>query len=111
MKALPNGRNQKHGGRKNRNAHVIVSCLSRFCTSVCYLRSLLIQTKKLLVLGVVVLGHEDRTGRRLGVVERVRPQPGCEGRSVFVAKAPLEELRRLLLTVELRGNPTIEGVA
>src|SRR5206468_11659346 len=35
----------------------------------------------------------------------------CESRSVFVAKAPLEELRRLLLAVELRGNPTVEGVA
>src|SRR6266478_4213676 len=46
-----------------------------------------------------------------GFVERVRPQPGCEGQSVFVAKTPLEELRRLLLAVELRGNPTVESIA
>src|SRR5439155_26967145 len=69
------------------------------------------QTKKLLMLRVVVIGHEYRTGWRLRIVERVGPQPGCEGRSVFVAKAPLEELRRLLLAVELRGNPTVESIA
>src|SRR5438876_8932782 len=110
-KALSNGRNQKHGGQQDRDAHVLVSGLSGFCTSFCHLRSFLVQTKELLVLGVVVVGHEDRARRRLRVVERIGPQPGCEGRSVLVAKAPLEELRRPLLAIQLGGEPTVEGVA
>src|SRR5206468_401900 len=101
----------RHRSEENCDTHVLVSVLSGFCTLIGYLCSLFTQTKKLLVLRVVVIGHEHRTGWRLRIVERVGPQPGCEGRSVFVAKAPLEELRRLLLAVELRGNPTIEGVA
>jgi hypothetical protein len=75
------------------------------------LRSFFIQVKELLVLGVVIVGHEDRARRRLRVVERIRPQPGCEVRSVLVAKAPLEELRRLVLAIQLGGEPTVEGVA
>src|SRR5437762_13735731 len=111
MKALSNCGDQKHGSQENCDTHVLVSVLSGFCTLIGSLRSLFTQTKKLLVLRVVVIGHEYRTGWRLRIVERVRPQPGCEGRSVFVAKAPLEELRRLLLTVELSGKPTVKGVA
>ena len=111
MKALSNGRNQKHGSQENRDAHVLISGLSGFCPLVGYLSSFFIQAKKLFVLGVVVIVHEDRAGWRLRVVERIGAQPGCEGRSVFVAKAPLEELRRLLLAFELRGNPTVESIA
>jgi hypothetical protein len=72
---------------------------------------LLIQTKELLVLGVVVLGHEDRAGWRLRVVKRVGAQPGCECRTVLVTKATLEELRRLLLTIQLGSEPTVESIA
>src|SRR5207249_7368829 len=111
MKALPNGCNQEHSGQKNRNAHVLVSGFPRLCTLISHVRGLLIQAKKLLVLRVVIFEHEYRTGRRLRIVERVRPQPGCEGRSVFVAKAPLEELRRLLFATELGGEPTVERIA
>src|SRR5207249_5696836 len=99
------------GSHENRDAHVLVSGLSGFCTLVGYLSTFFIQTKKLLVLRIVILGHEDRTGWRLRVVKRIRPRPGCEGRSVFVAKASFEELRRLLLTIQLRSKPTIEGIA
>src|SRR5206468_4885815 len=74
-------------------------------------RSLLIQTKNLLVLGVVIFGHEDRAGRRLRVVERIGAKPGCECAAVLIAKTPLEELRRLLLIIELGGEPTVERVA
>ncbi len=110
MKALPNGCNQEHSGQKNRNAHVIVARLSRFCTSFHDVRSLLIQTKELLVLCVLVVGHEDRARRRLRVLERIRLQPSREGGPVFVSKATLEELRRLL-TIQLRSEPTVESVA
>src|SRR5438067_10471875 len=63
------------------------------------------------MLGIVILGHEDRAGRRLCAVKRIGAQPGCEGRSILVAKASLEELRRLRLTIELGGKPTVEGIA
>src|SRR5206468_6372678 len=109
--ALSNCGDQMHRSEENCDTHVLVSVLSGFCTLIDYLRSLFTQTKKQFVLRVVVIGHEYRTGWRLRIVERVRPQPGCEGRSVFVAKAPLEELRRLILAVELRGNPTVESIA
>src|SRR4029453_3959738 len=56
-------------------------------------------------------GHEDRAGGRLRVVERIGARPGCECRAVFVTKASLEELSRLLLTIELGGKPTVEGFA
>src|SRR5213080_1372520 len=71
-KALSNSGNQKHGGQKNRDAYVLISSLSGFCSFVGYLRSLFAQTKELLVLRVVVVGHENRAGRRLCVIERVR---------------------------------------
>src|SRR5438094_6567046 len=96
MEALSNGRNQKHGGQENRDAYVLVTCLSGFCTSFHDVRSFFIQAKELLVLGVVVIGHEDRARRCLRVVERIGPQPSHEGRSVLVAKAPLKELRSLV---------------
>ena len=38
-------------------------------------------------------------------------QPGCECGPVLVAEAPLKEFRRLLLIIELGGEPTVEGVA
>src|SRR5258705_12352723 len=63
------------------------------------------------MLGVVILGHEDRARRRLRVVEWVRAHPCCECRPVLVAKAPLEEFRRLCLAIELGGEPTIKGIA
>src|SRR5207245_7225685 len=81
------------------------------CTLFGNLRSFLVQAKKLLVLGVVVLGHEDRARGRLRVVKRIGLQPGREGRPVLVAKAPFEELRSLLLAIELGDEPTVEGVA
>src|SRR5437016_663819 len=111
MKALSNGRNQKHCGQENRDTHVIVSSFSGFCASIGHLRSLLIQTKELLMLGIVILGHEDRARRRLRILERVGAQPGCECGAVLVAKAPLKELRGLFFTIQLRGEPTVEGVA
>src|SRR5438046_6993989 len=90
MKALSNCGDQKHGSQENCDTHVLVSVLSGFCTLIGYFRSLFTQTKKLLVLRVVVIGHEHRTGWHLRIVEKIRPQPGCEGRSVFVAKASLK---------------------
>ena len=54
-----------------------------------------IQIEELLVLGVVILGHEDWARRRLRVVERVGAHPCCECRPGFVAKAKLKELRVL----------------
>ena len=63
------------------------------------------------MLGVVILGHEDRARRRLRVVEWVRAHPCCECGAVFVAKAPLEELRRFFLAIQLGGEPTVEGIA
>src|SRR5438128_8404411 len=111
MKALSNRRDQKHGSQENRDAHVLVSSFSGFCALIGYLRSLFTQTKELLVLGVVVLGHEDRARRRLDVLERVGAQPGCECGAVLVTKAPLKELRGLFFTIELGGEPTVEGVA
>jgi hypothetical protein len=71
----------------------------------------LFQTKELLVLGVVVVGHENRTRRRLRVIERIGAQPGCESGSVLVTKASFEKLRRLLLTIEVDSKPTVTGVA
>ena len=68
-----------------------------FVPSVGHLHSLLIQTKELLVLGVVILGHEDRARRRLRVLEWIGAHPGCECGSVLVSKAPLKELRGLFL--------------
>src|SRR4029077_12157080 len=96
-KPLPDGRNQEHSGKEHCDAHILVSRLSRFCALVSHVCSLLIQSKKLLVLGIVILGHEDRAGRRLRVVEWVGPYPCCECDAVFVAKAPLKELRRFFL--------------
>jgi len=55
MKTLSNGRNQKHCGQEDRYAHVLVSGLPGFCTLVGHLHSFLVQTKELLVLGVVEL--------------------------------------------------------
>ncbi len=69
------------------------------------------QTKKLLVLRVVVPRDEDRARRRFWFVERIGAQPGDKCRAVLVAKAALEKLRRLLLTIELGGKPTVEGIA
>src|SRR6184192_2584546 len=111
MKTLSYGRNQKHRGQENRDAYELVTCLPGFCTLFGNLRSFFIQAKKLLVLGVVVLRHEDRARRRLRVVERLGIQPGCESRSVLVAKAPFEELSRLVLTIKFGGKPTVEDVA
>src|SRR5262249_50916166 len=71
LKALPNGCNQKHRGKEDCDAHVLISGLSRFRALLCHLRSFLVQTKELLVLCVVIVRHEDRTRRRLRVVERV----------------------------------------
>ena len=87
---------------------ILISRLSRFCALVSHVCSLLIQTKKLLVLGVVILGHEDRARRRLRVVEWVRPYPCCECGAVLVPKTPLEELRGFFFAVQLRGEPTIK---
>ena len=56
------------------------------------------------------LWHGDRAGGRLRVVERIGPRPGCEGQSILVTKATLEELRRLLLAIQLGGKPTVEGI-
>ena len=111
MKALCNGRNQNHGGQENRDTYVLVSRLPGFCPLFGNRRSFFIQTKKLLVLRIVVRRHEDWARRRLRVVERIGPQPGCEGGSVLVAKATLQELRCPLLTIELGSEPTVEGVA
>ena len=111
MKALSNRRDQKHGGQQNRDTHVLISCLSGFCSLFGNVRSLFIQAKKLLVLRIVVLGHEDRPRRCLRVVERIGPHPSCEGEPVLIAKSPLEELRRHLLALEPRDEPTVEGVA
>src|SRR5439155_2382114 len=111
MEALSNGRNQKHGGQENRGAYVLVTCLSGFCTSFHDVLSFPVQTKELLVLGVVVVGHEDRARRRLRVFERIGPQPGCEGRPVLVAKTALKELCCLLLSIEFGREPVVEGVA
>src|SRR4030095_9006717 len=63
------------------------------------------------MLGVVIIWHEDRARKRLGVVEWIRANPCRERRSVFVSKAPLEELRRLGFAIELGSEPTIEGIA
>src|SRR4029450_11027627 len=89
----------------------LVSPPSRFCALVSHFRSLFIQTKELLVLGVVVLGHEDRARRRLRVLKGIRAQPGCECGAVFLTKGPLKELAGLFFTIELGGDPTVEGVA
>ena len=104
MKALSDGRNQKHSREENGNAYILVSRLSRFGASVGHVGSLFIQIEELLVLGVVILGHEDRARRRLRVVERVRPHPCCECRSVLVTKAPLKELRGFFLAIQLGGR-------
>src|SRR3982750_2998872 len=63
------------------------------------------------MVGVVILGHEDRAGSRLRVVEWIRAHPSCECWAVLVAETPLEELRRFFPTVQLRGEPTVEGIA
>src|SRR6478672_11443537 len=110
-KALPDRRDQEHSGEENGNAYILISRLSRFCALVGHVYGLFRQTKKLLVLGVVIVWHEDRARRRLRVVEWVRAHPCSECRSVFFSKAPLEELRRLCLAIELGGQPTVEGIA
>src|SRR5207244_13387296 len=104
-------RDQKHCSQENRDAHVLISGLSGFCTLFSNLCSFFIQAKKLLVLSVVVLGHEDRAGWRLRIVERIGAKPGGESGSVLVAKPSLKKLRRLLLPIELGSEPTIEGIA
>ena len=90
MEALSNGRNQKHCGQENRDTHVLVDGLARSCTLIGYLCSLVTQTKKLLVLRVVVPRDEDRARRRFWFVERIGAQPGDKCRAVLVAKATLE---------------------
>src|SRR5439155_17034778 len=111
MKALSNCGNQEHSSQEDGDAHVLVSGLSGLCALIGYVRSLLTQTKELFVLGVVVIGHEDRARRRLRVVERIGAKPGRKCAAVLIAKTALEELRRLLLIIELGGEPTIERVA
>src|ERR1044071_3163888 len=111
MKTLSNRRNQKHSSQKHRDAHVLVSGLSGFCTLFSNLCSFFVQTKELLVLGVVIFGHENRARRRLSGLERIGAQPGCECGPVLVAKAPLEKLRRLCLAIQFCSEPTIEGIA
>jgi hypothetical protein len=110
-KALTNSCDQQHGSEKDRDAHVLVACFSRLCALIRYLSCPLLKVKELLVLGVVVLRHEDWPRRRLWIVERIGPHPSCEGRPILVADPPLEELRRLLLVIKLGSKPTIEGVA
>src|SRR5436190_13826140 len=61
------------------------------------------------MVGVVILGHEDRAGSRLRVVEWIRAHPRCECGAILVAKTSLEELRGFFLIVQLRGEPTVEG--
>ena len=45
------------------------------------------------------------------VVEWIGANPSCECRSILVAKAPLEKLRRFGFAIELGGEPTTEGIA
>src|SRR5438552_16863703 len=89
--------------------HVLVSRLAGFCALFGDCRSFLAQAKELLVLRVMIFGHEDRARRRLHVPERIGLQPGRKCGAVLVSKAPLEELRRLLLATELGGEPIVEG--
>ena len=86
------------------------SPVSPDCTLVGYVCSLFIQTEKLLVLCVVVLGHEDRAEERLRVVERIGARPGRKCAAVLIAKSSLEELSRLLLAIQLGGEPTVKGI-
>ena len=68
----------------------------------------LFKPKELLVLGVVILGHEDRARRRLRVLERIGAHPGCECGAVLVAKAPLKELRGLFLPSSLAASQLLK---
>src|SRR5262249_10957089 len=67
--------------------------------------------KELFMLGVVIIRHEDRAGRRLRVVERIALHPSCECRPISIAKTSLEKLGHLSFAVELGGEPTIKGIA
>src|SRR5205814_2011481 len=59
--------------------------------------------------GVVVLRHQQRTGRRPWVVKRVRLHPSREGRSVLRAEAPHEERGSLPVPLDLRLQPEPES--
>ena len=56
----------------------------------------------------MVLRHEDRTGRRLRVVNRVRLQPGGEGGPILGPEATLEERCRFRVALRLRLQPEPE---
>src|SRR6476620_8963923 len=110
-KALSDRRKQEDIGQENGDAYILISRLSRFCAAVSHVCGLFIQPKELLVLGVVILRHEDRARRSLRVLKRVCAHPSCECGAVLVAEAPLEEFRRLCLAIELGRQPTVEGIA
>src|SRR4051794_20554538 len=62
------------------------------------------------MLCVVILRHEDRARRRLRVVEWIGVHPCCECDPVLVAKTPVKELCGFFFTVQLRAEPTVEGL-
>ena len=90
---------EEHGGQEDRVAHVVVALLPGHGAAVEGLAGGLLQPVRALGVRVVVLGHEDRPGRGLGVVEGVRAQPRPEGRHVLGPEAAPEEPAALWLPV------------
>ena len=62
----------------------------------------------MLGLGVVVLGHEDRPGRRIRVRERVRLQPCVERHAVLGTEPVHVDRRELPLTLIAGLDPGVE---
>src|SRR5271166_7095703 len=59
--------------------------------------------------GIVIFGHEHRTGWSIGIVQRVGLQPRFKGHTILGTKAAFEELRNFLISARRCLQPFGEG--
>ena len=98
VEALADGDEEEDARQDDRRAHEAVSGLPRVDGLFERLRRLLASSADCSPT-VLVLVHQARAGRRVGVVQGIELQPGVEGDLVLGSEAALEDVRQLLLTL------------
>jgi len=107
-KALSNSCNQEHSGEEDGDAHILVSGSPRLGTLFGDFCRVLIQSKELLVLGIVIIGHEDRTGGSRRIIQRVELLPGSKSDKILRPKATLKYFDQFCIARGFGGKPSVE---